>query len=132
MIVPNANEVIAMRWRVRILLRLATLILTIIALAWIGLRLRDFLHVRQIASSGFARSPHPLDFEWFAVPIAILAVALVLALVAQFGLAMIVEVPRLKCPKCGYDLSDLRGDRCPECGTRLRGSSSEENASGSD
>ncbi|MEQ9095985.1 MAG: hypothetical protein RIE32_06950 [Phycisphaerales bacterium] len=116
MIGPSASEVIAMRWRVRILLRLATLTLTIISLAWIALRLRAFLEVRQMAGSGFARSPHPLDFEWFAIPIAILAVAFVLALVAQFGLAMIVEVPRPKCPGCGYDLSKLSGDKCPECG----------------
>lgn len=113
---PSASQIIAMRWRVRILLRLATLTLTIIALAWIGLRLREFLEVRQMAGSGFAPSPYPLDFEWFAIPIAILTVAFVLALVAQFGLAMIVEVPRAKCPKCGYDLSEAASNRCPECG----------------
>ena len=93
MIGPSATDIIAMRWRVRILLRLATLTLTIIALAWIALRLREFFEVRQMAGSGFARSPNPLDFDWFAVPVAILAVAFVLALVAQFGLAMIVAAP---------------------------------------
>ena len=116
---PSAQEIIAMRWRVRIVLRLATLCSAIVALAWITLRLREFLQVRQIAASGFARSPHPLDFEWFAVPIVILIVALFLALVAQFGLAMIVEVPRPRCPKCGYDLSEPSGERCPECGIRI-------------
>jgi len=119
MIGPSATDIIAMRWRVRILLRLATLTLTIIALAWIALRLREFFEVRQMAGSGFARSPNPLDFDWFAVPVAILAVAFVLALVAQFGLAMIVEVPRAKCPKCGYDLSKPASNTCPECGLQI-------------
>ena len=119
MIGPSATEIIAMRWRVRIVLRLATLCLTVVALAWIALRLREFLQVRQIAASGFAPSPHPLDFEWFAVPVVILAVALFLALVAQFGMAMIVEAPRPRCPKCGYDLSKPTSEQCPECGLHI-------------
>lgn len=116
MIGPTATDIIAMRWRVRIILRVSTLVLTVVALAWIALRLREFLQVRQVAASGFARSPHPLDFEWFAVPIVLVVVAIFVALVAQYGLAMIVEVPKPKCPGCGYDLSKPSGEKCPECG----------------
>lgn len=116
MIGPTATDIIAMRWRVRIILRISTLVLTVVALAWIALRLREFLQVRQVAASGFARSPHPLDFEWFAVPIVLVVVAIFVALVAQYGLAMIVEVPKPKCPGCGYDLSKPSGEKCPECG----------------
>jgi hypothetical protein len=116
---PSANDIIAARWRVRIVLRMATLLLTIVALAWIALQLREFLEVRQVASAGFGQMPHPLDFEWFAIPVVLLIVAVVFALVARFGLAMIVDVPRPKCPKCGYDLDKPTSDKCPECGLRL-------------
>ena len=119
MIGPTATDIIAMRWRVRIILRVSTLVLTVVALAWIALRLREFLQVRQVAASGFARSPHPLDFEWFAVPIVLVVVAIFVALVAQYGLAMIVEVPKPKCPGCGYDLSKPSGEKCPECGLTI-------------
>lgn len=119
MIGPSADDILAMRWRVRIVLRMATLVLTIVALAWIALQLREFLEVRQVANAGFRQMPHPLDFDWFAVPIVLLVVAVLLALVARFGLGMIVEVPRPRCPKCGYDLDKPTGDKCPECGLRL-------------
>jgi hypothetical protein len=119
MIGPSASDVIALRWRIRAGLRLATLALTIIALAWAALRLREFLQVRRFAGTGFAPTPDPLALDWFALPIAIFAVAVFLALIAQFGIRMIVEVPKPNCPRCGYDLSEPSGDCCPECGLRL-------------
>ncbi|UYV12618.1 MAG: hypothetical protein NCW75_15165 [Phycisphaera sp.] len=116
---PTAREVIALRWRVRIVLRLATFALTLVSLAWAALRLPDFLRIRRFAGTGFAPSPDPLALEWFAFPAAIFAVAVFIALVAQFGIKMIVEVPKPSCPGCGYDLGKPSGDKCPECGLRI-------------
>src|SRR6056297_2322950 len=115
MIGPSASDIIAMRWRVRIWLRLATLALTIASVAWAALRLPEFLRVRRFAGTGFAPTPDPMALDWFAMPIAIFAAAVFIALVARFGLKMIVEVPKPKCPGCGYDMRKPTSDTCPEC-----------------
>lgn len=116
MIGPSANEIIAMRWRVRVILRTLALFLLIGALAWAAIRVPEFRQVQKFAATGMHMKPRYFEPSWFAIPIVLAGGSAALALIGQSGLRLLVPVPKPNCPGCGYDLREPSGEKCPECG----------------
>lgn len=120
MIGPSASDIIAMRWRVRVVLRTLAVVLLIGAVAWASIRLPEFRHILKMATTtGMYMKPRFFELSWFAVPVVMAGSAIVLAGLGQFALRLLVPVPKPNCPGCGYDLSEPSGERCPECGLPL-------------
>lgn len=116
MIGPSANEIIALRWRVRVFLRTLALVLVIGAAGWALVRLPEFRQHLTMAGYGWNQSPRTFQPGWFGVPIVLAGSAIALVLIGQFGVRLLVPLPKPNCPGCGYDLREPSGEKCPECG----------------
>lgn len=119
MIGPTANEIIALRWKVRTGLRLLAIVLLLVALGWASMRYSDYRYAQSMFAAGMGRPVAPLHPSFFGIPISLGAMSLALALIGQFALPLLVPVPKPNCPGCGYDLRNPTSDRCPECGLPL-------------
>ncbi|MFI4915516.1 MAG: hypothetical protein ACIAS6_03280 [Phycisphaerales bacterium JB060] len=119
MIGPSANDIIAMRWRVRVVLRVLALVLLISALAWAAIRVPEFRRLQRMSATRIHLTPRFFELSWFAIPVLMAGSAAALALLGQFGLRLLVPVPKPNCPGCGYDLRKPTSDRCPECGLAI-------------
>lgn len=126
MIGPSASEIIALRWRVRVVLRVLAVMLLIFALAWTFARMPEYaVQMTMNPERRYDRfetfyAPRFFSITWFGVPCIMSIAAVMTFLLAQFGLRLVVPaVPKPNCPGCGYDLREPSGDTCPECGLPL-------------
>jgi len=117
---PSAREIIALRWRVRVALRVLAMLLMLAAIGLAAARVPEFRY-QQWFHGHRSSAPRFLGVDWFMPPIAMAACAVALALLGEYGTRFFVPVPGPDCPGCGYDLGNPTGDRCPECGLRLGG-----------
>lgn len=125
---PTAREVVNLRWKVRVGLRLVALALLLIAVSWVPMRYHDYRYARVLYSAGMAQPVRLFQPLYFGIPAALAGSAIACLLLGQLGLRLLVPVPRSWCPKCGYDLSEPVGDRCPECGLRIGDSRANDSA----
>lgn len=116
---PTAADIVALRWRVTVVLRLLAVLLAICALAWAAIRIPEFRQIQKFSASGMSMKPRYFELSWFAIPIVMFGSSIALVVVGQFAMRFLVPVPKPKCPGCGYDLSEPTSDRCPECGLHI-------------
>jgi hypothetical protein len=119
MIGPSATDIIALRWRVRVVLRVLAMLLMLTAIGLAAARVPEFRYELWFHGAGSSSAPRVFGIDWFLPPIVMAGTAVALALVGQFAMRLLVPVPKPNCPGCGYDLSHPTSDRCPECGLPL-------------
>ncbi|MFI4915518.1 MAG: hypothetical protein ACIAS6_03290 [Phycisphaerales bacterium JB060] len=116
---PSAREIIALRWRLRVALRVLAVLLMLAAIGLAAARVPEFRYELWFHGAGSSSAPRFLGVDWFMPPIVLAGVAVALALLGEYGTRFFVPVPRPNCPGCGYDLRTPTSDRCPECGLPL-------------
>jgi len=122
MIGPTADEIVRMRWRVRVALRVLAALLLTTAVAWAVIRTPEFFRLLLYHGPSSSASPRVIQPQWYGLCIAMVLTAAAAELAARLGMGLLVPVPKGDCPRCGYELADAV-DRCPECGLRVGRSS---------
>lgn len=115
---PLAHNTTALRMLARLLLRIGWSTGLLLALVTF---IRDwpwYARQNQLAAAG--ASVIPDLWRAFAWTIACAVPALWMLTLDLFLLKWLVPPPRPGCPGCGYDLSALKSDRCPECGLLVK------------
>lgn len=115
---PRTSTVLRTRWMLRVVLRLAAVVLVVYAIYLGYSGLDRYLGQSGTDPFGGAARVRP---PWYFLDSSlrrILAAGLLLA-VDLWLLRWLVPAGRWQCPRCGYDLENVSKPKCPECGQRL-------------
>ncbi|MGD1916508.1 MAG: hypothetical protein ACFCBV_10015 [Phycisphaerales bacterium] len=116
---PSAQQIILLRLKVRVVLRVLAVVLLLVALGWASMRYSDYSYAQSLFAAGMGRPLGPLHHSFFGIPILLGGMSIACVLLGQFALPLLVPVPKPACPRCGYDLANPTSNTCPECGLRI-------------
>ncbi|MFO0826579.1 MAG: hypothetical protein U0572_00375 [Phycisphaerales bacterium] len=114
---PYAHDVMTLRMFARLALRIAWSTAIVLAIASLIREGPAYWLLSKRAALGAAPVPSVLQECLWTFTFA--ASACWLIVLDFLLLAWLVPSPQRACPDCGYDLTSLGSDRCPECGLVL-------------